>query len=256
MQGKTCWLSEIFPSVQGEGLFVGQPQIFVRLAGCNIGCRYCDTRDALERGRFWYLRSAEDRNGKKFRNPVASEKILETIGKLMRKNVSTVCITGGEPLMQADFLADFLPRLKHKGARIYFETAGLYPAALGMIVRYVDTIAMDWKLSSTSGLSDLTTQHEAFLKVAIKKDVFVKSVVCKKTKPSEIIKMAETIATVKRAVPLVIQPCWPWNDGNSLFKTVEIASAYLNDVRLIPQLHRIIFRDAALRGLRNYAKKG
>jgi 7-carboxy-7-deazaguanine synthase len=99
-------ISEIFPSVQGEGLRMGSPSIFVRLAGCNLRCDFCDTRYAWTGGADF----------------TASE-LLEEI-KAVCKNFPCrwICLTGGEPFFQ-DITA-LTSRLREKEFRIQIETNG------------------------------------------------------------------------------------------------------------------------------------
>jgi 7-carboxy-7-deazaguanine synthase len=73
-------INEIFHSIQGESSYAGLPFVFVRLAGCNLRCRYCDTRYAYEEGTPWEL-----------------DRIL---GHLARFHCRRVTVTGGEPLLQ------------------------------------------------------------------------------------------------------------------------------------------------------------
>ena len=75
-------LSEIFCSLQGESTFVGLPCVFVRLAGCNLDCRYCDTR---------YARY--DYDGEKLSIPEIADRVSAYM-------VPLVELTGGEPLLQ------------------------------------------------------------------------------------------------------------------------------------------------------------
>lgn len=83
-------VTEIFTSLQGEGLLMGKPQTFIRLTGCNLRCRWCDTEYAYQGGE---MMSVED--------------ILE---KVDDSGVSGVCLTGGEPLNQ-DGVYDLLGAL-------------------------------------------------------------------------------------------------------------------------------------------------
>jgi len=80
-EGTNFWVSEIFKSIQGESTFAGLPCAFVRLAGCNLSCRYCDTRYAQEGGESMLL-----------------EEILARVDSF---GLPLVEITGGEPLCQA-----------------------------------------------------------------------------------------------------------------------------------------------------------
>src|SRR4051812_35904375 len=79
---------EIFQSRQGEGLCVGDPQIFLRLGGCNLVCDYCDTPDSIP------LRSG---------NALNPADILSRIESLRQESgASVLSLTGGEPLAQTD----------------------------------------------------------------------------------------------------------------------------------------------------------
>ena len=77
-------LSEIFCSLQGESTFVGLPCVFVRLAGCNLDCRYCDTGYAHQ-----------DVDGEK----VSIQEILDQVSSC---KIPLVELTGGEPLLQQE----------------------------------------------------------------------------------------------------------------------------------------------------------
>jgi len=94
-------VTEIFPSVQGEGKFAGHPMTFVRLSGCNRSCPWCDTKYHTE--------------GKEM-------SVFEIRDRVNEFGMDTVCWTGGEPLVQYKELAralTFLPDLQH-----HIETNG------------------------------------------------------------------------------------------------------------------------------------
>lgn len=96
-------LTEIFLSLQGEGTSVGWPTVFVRLTGCPLRCRYCDTRYAFSGGEAWGL-----------------EAILDEVAA---QGVAHVCVSGGEPLAQPDCLP-LLSRLCDAGYHVSLETSG------------------------------------------------------------------------------------------------------------------------------------
>ena len=156
---------EIFHSIQGEGLYVGAPQIFVRFYGCNLNCKFCDTKLT----RF-----------DKYSDIEAFEALLS-----FRDKFHSVCFTGGEPLLQKDFLKKVSTLIKQKGLVVYLETNGTLFNELSDIIDYVDIVAMDWKLSSSTGLRDFKEEHTEFLRIALEKDVFVKIVICNSTQFSE-----------------------------------------------------------------------
>ena len=103
-------VQEIFKTIQGEGPFAGQAAIFIRLAGCNLRCFFCDTD--FESG---------------YGNLIPPEEIMEKVSYLAFDTaVSLIVITGGEPLLQncIPLLYHILTYDQHRQWRIQFETAG------------------------------------------------------------------------------------------------------------------------------------
>ena len=96
-------VNEIFYSIQGESTFAGFPCIFIRLTGCNLRCRYCDTTYAYEEG-----------------NDIPIESILTTVKKF---SCNLIEVTGGEPLIQ-DETPDLISALLDKGYTVLLETNG------------------------------------------------------------------------------------------------------------------------------------
>lgn len=105
-QPPTLKVSEIFFSLQGEGLRQGEPTLFIRLAGCNLRCGFCDTKYAWEMG-----------------SSLADDKICaEAIRFRKRRPFSWICLTGGEPLLQD--IRNLTRTLRDSGFRIQVETNG------------------------------------------------------------------------------------------------------------------------------------
>lgn len=105
---------EVFASLQGEGLRQGEPSIFVRLAGCNLRCSFCDTKYAWRSGR-----------------EEAVDDLLLKIARLWRAlPAGWVVLTGGEPLAQD--VAPLVRGVRRLGLRVQVETNGTFeprPAA-------------------------------------------------------------------------------------------------------------------------------
>jgi len=216
-------IAEVFHSIQGEGIYTGLPQIFVRFYGCNLNCKFCDTKLTQF-------------------NKYSVLKFFEILSEFKDK-FHSICFTGGEPLLQKDFLKEILLLIKHKGIKTYLETNGTLLDELLHVIDYIDIIAMDWKLSSSTGLKDFDRQHIAFLKIALEKDVFIKMVVCHSTKCYDLEKALESIASFSKQIPLVLQPDYFELDDSlvSKLKTYQnICLEYLNDVRIMPQVHKIM----------------
>lgn len=221
-------ITHIFSSIQGEGLYVGQPQVFVRFAKCNLDCDFCDTVKTGGRS-------------------LAAFDILESILKINDSGVvNTVSITGGEPLLHIDFLQVLLPQLKKRSFKVYLETNGTLPLALYKIIDFVDIIAMDMKMPSSQKGRSFWTSHRDFLRIASAKEVFVKAVITPKTSADEIKKAVAIIDDIDPDIPLVLQPVTPANrvrkkvSMDKLFLFQKLANAVLKDVRIIPQVHKVL----------------
>jgi len=111
MRGKMR-INEIFYSLQGEGTLAGVPSVFVRLAGCPLRCRWCDTKYA------WKTRAGFHRG------------VAKIIRDVQQWDCKYVVITGGEPMLKTNLSADsefveLLSRLKACGKHITIETAGI-----------------------------------------------------------------------------------------------------------------------------------
>ena len=120
------YISEIFYSIQGEGLFSGIPSVFIRTSGCNLRCLWCDSRYTS-----W--------------EPEGSEYTIEEIvEKTIEFPTRHAVITGGEPLLMKD-LAELAESLHTKGYHITIETAGTLYTDLNC-----DLISISPKLSNST----------------------------------------------------------------------------------------------------------
>lgn len=120
-------LSETFNSIQGEGPLQGRPAFFIRLAGCNLKCSFCDTPYAQE--------------GVDTKNIVSITELRDQMLELARLNGREYpfVITGGEPLLQQEdiklLLGNYFAR-SAKRANVWFETNGTIIPDKTLVVRY------------------------------------------------------------------------------------------------------------------------
>lgn len=215
-------ISEIFESIQGEGLYLGNRQAFVRFYGCNLDCKFCDTRPSS------FLE-------------YSSPQIAKEIERFSQFDY--VSITGGEPLMQSAFLQELLARLKERKHRIYLETNGTLVEELKSVIDLVDIIAMDFKLPSSTGQESYFTQHREFLKLARAKEVFVKAVISDSTVSDDLDITVKIIKAIDKAIPLILQPDTR-QLSYGLFRTMAdfrtSALEQLENVRIVPQMHKLV----------------
>lgn len=197
-------VNEVFASIQGEGRFVGRPQAFVRLTGCNMQCSWCDTRYAFEGG--------ED---------LSVDKVLD---KIAATGLTSVCVTGGEPLLQVDEVRELVKKLKEKDYEVVLETNGsLYDKE---VFELVDCISFDVKPPSSGEESDLELLSKLRpgdqVKVVVADDIDYE--------------YAKKVSDGVEGVEVILQPI---NLDVAKDLTEKVVRDKL-DVRVIPQLHKII----------------
>ena len=103
----TLPLMEAFYTIQGEGTYQGHAAYFIRLAGCDVGCVWCDVKES------W----PADRHPLKSTEEIAAQAAATKAG--------IAVVTGGEPAMY--HLEDLTRQLKARGLRTHLETSGAYP---------------------------------------------------------------------------------------------------------------------------------
>jgi organic radical activating enzyme len=242
-RSETGYLHEVFTSIQGEGLWAGYLQHFVRFAGCSAGCRYCDTEKAWEpEPRFSIHGSSEGEN------PIEAFALVKIVDALDDRmpGAQALAVTGGEPLEQAGFLADLLLGVKERCRKpwsVLLETAGFHPEAIERVKARVDLVSMDIKLPSTSELKDCMDRHRRFLDALGNTRFYVKVAVSKKTSHREVIDAAALVATKNPKTPFFVQPVTGVSGpegGAYLLKLWRAARDVLEDVRIVPQFHRFM----------------
>jgi 7-carboxy-7-deazaguanine synthase len=197
---------EIFRSIQGEGRRQGIPCTFIRLAGCNLSCRWCDTQ---------YARP-EDAGVERSR-----DQIIETI---WRMNYPHICITGGEPLLQKEELLPLLQTLKRLGKTVEIETNGTIDFR---DVQQYASICMDVKCPLSGESSDLSLLQ--YITPADSVKFVVQDIV-------DCVYAEEVIAKHRIAGEIFISPV----EGSDRRALAEFMVTHALPARLQLQLHKII----------------
>ena len=160
-------IAELFTSIQGEGIWLGVPSVFVRVSGCNLRCTWCDTPYAS-----WEPEG-----------PMRS--VDELVAEIIANPVQHVVITGGEPLL-FDEVGELSSGLRQAGKVITFETAGTvyrdWPCDLMSISPKLSNSTPpqdtpnDWAArhdetrQNLQPLADLVTTHNCQLKFVVDPD--------------------------------------------------------------------------------------
>lgn len=234
-------LVEVFSSWQGEGTHVGEPQVFVRFQDCELSCRFCDTPQSFVDNP--HCRVEDPPFSKRFRqipNPLSVPQLNEILAGF---DDPTLSVTGGEPLQKTAFLKEWLPTI-HPRFRVLLETAGVHWQELAEVLEYIDIVSMDLKLPSSTGMRDYWKEHEAFLRMACVKEVYVKAVVTAQTTAEDIQKGRDLVSAVDPKIPFILQPATPFAHFRAAPTLQQMADwqrlvrQTLADVRIIPQVHK------------------
>jgi len=206
-------VNEIFKSVQGEGPYTGIQMIFIRLTGCNLRCKWCDTKYAFYEGR--------------------KMRFDEIISEISKYNLEWVCITGGEPLIQKNTRL-FVKELIKNNYNILFETNGTLPIAdiSNFENIYFD---IDFKLTSSGEFDKFLYSNLFYLG---KKD-YIKFTIGDKEDFDITIKKIAELKKINKDVLYILQP---------VYNTTYLKDNFLNynfddKVRLMIQTHKILWGD-------------
>ena len=243
-------LSEIFTSVEGEGILYGTKTLFVRLAGCPFTCFYCDTPESLP------LDSGTEHS---------VEEAAGLIDDSLQDHTYKVNFTGGDPLMQHEAVA-LLAEHVHTHARgvlTYLESSCFDADRFAHVLPHIDVAKIEFKTSDSefvdAGHHDrMTGQALRCLELAVAagKNTYVKIVVSSETSVGEVRDLAVAVSGAARksgndmdaaigAVSMsgfVIQPVYGKGEPplELLLAIYDAIRPVYADVRVIPQLHKLI----------------
>jgi organic radical activating enzyme len=264
---------EVFASIQGEGAYVGEPQVFLRLRGCPMRCRWCDTPaswrlDAADTARIGA--GARTRREPSWATPF---QVACWIAEVEPGMPRTVSVTGGEPLMWPQFLLGLKPMLGAR--RVHLETAGAHPRTLARVIDAFDHISLDLKpeldldapeeLLSTrvaaaapadtgAALADeraprtraeWRAARQASLALAAGRDACAKIVVSGERTLDELAPLLDEVEACAPMVPVYLQPATPVNGVSrptnaTLEALCEMARDRGLSARVLPQVHRML----------------
>jgi len=245
---------ELYASIQGEGLYVGQPQVFLRLAGCPLRCAWCDTP------RSWTLGA-----GATWTDACAAARRVAELDPLGARPLSA---TGGEPLLWPAFLLELRAEI---GARaLHLETAGAHPRALARVVGRCDHVSLDLKLpadlappvelalrpggpvareeeseAAPRDAREWRRARRACLELVAGRDACAKIVVAGGRAPDVFLELLDDAAELAPDLPLVLQPATPTRAVAApavavLERLAEAALARGLRPRVLPQVHRAL----------------
>ncbi|HVE36937.1 MAG TPA: 7-carboxy-7-deazaguanine synthase QueE [Nitrososphaeraceae archaeon] len=231
-------VSEIFTSIEGEGIFVGKKTLFIRFSGCHLKCRWCDTKYALPLD-----------SGTEYQIDEIEDLIIRELQPFTYK----VNFTGGEPLLQTDAvikLADFIK--KQTNLKTYIESSCFDSELFSKVLPYMDICKIEFKTDDSKVVENevydsLLLNEIKCLELAVEsnKTTYIKIVVTNSTNLESFKNLVDNISKkIKPSdiVGFIIQPSHGVDQPtvNKLLDTYDIVQPMFPEVRIIPQLHKEI----------------
>jgi|TARA_B100001971_G_C18096972_1_gene486652 7-carboxy-7-deazaguanine synthase len=206
-------VNEIFQSIQGEGIQIGAPTIFLRLFGCDLRCAWCDSMHAVEGGDY---------------QNITLDDIIQEAESHDCKNI---CITGGEPLLQQDVLVPLIDILIQKKYNILLETSGhIRPNEIFYNPNVL--ISMDCKCPG----STMEKKTDFSILESLQEKDQIKFVINDKSD----YEYAKQIITHRHfRATIVFQPVY----GTDISFLVDLALKDNLNIKVLPQLHKLIWGD-------------
>lgn len=214
---KVC---EIFKSIQGEGLLIGMPTIFIRLHGCNLRCKFCDTKYTWDSDEY-RLMSEDD--------------IIKDVFRLGKNKLpKIVTITGGEPLLQD--IRKLVKMLISRGFEVYIETNGTITPPDELVFAH---LIVSPKLSNSGQTVHYkrlpyASYYKFVITSKVKRDIEEVNLFIKRQITGE-----KYLETILREGRIILQPDGTYKSPKKLLKrVVQYVQKHNLPYRVLPQLHR------------------
>ncbi len=235
-------ISEIFNSIQGEGLYVGTRQVFVRFEKCQLHCAYCDTPASRNVSRYCKIEKTMGKgNFYNIENPMDNAQVEESIHKLWSPSTRHISLTGGEPLIHADFIKEL--NLEYP---LYLETNAGFPEKARELKDTIAIASCDIKLpehGSTDHYSELLKNELETISIFNESsETFVKVIILPETTTRSIFPAVDGVGSIDTHIPFILQPVTSEQKVSPelLLSLMDFAGEKLKDVRVIPQTHKMM----------------
>jgi organic radical activating enzyme len=235
---KAVRLSEIFTSIEGEGLLFGTKTMFVRMAGCPLKCHWCDTPDSLpiESGKEYSVQDAKS-----------------FISESLQPNTYKVNFTGGEPLAQHEALIELARFAKEEQKlRTYLESACYDSSRFAKVMPFFDICKIEFKLRDSKVVDEgnhdnLLNNELECLRLAIlsEKTTYIKIVVTNSSSVKEFRDLVYRVFNIAKPADIagfIIQPSHKIDEPTleRLFEFYDAVYPFYEQVRIVPQMHKAI----------------
>ena len=226
---QTANIQEIFRSIQGEGRYTGVPAVFVRFSGCNLRCTYCDTKRSWRPVKYCAYQPIEfSRRTVRVPNNISVQDCADMIYWLAPNGL--VCFTGGEPLLQAGYIAAVIKLLGEK-YKYLIETNGTLPAVLRKLPKNI-IYSVDIKSNAADKFirfyQAIPKQSDKYIKIILEKNMDI----------TQIINTLQKVRT--QNLEIYLQPVNNRICRALLQKIIFLLDKGKYSYRLSPQMHKFL----------------
>lgn len=230
------FISEVFASIQGEGLFVGTPQIFIRLSPVAGELPAEDT---------FVLRTLPGQRNQFARNPVSPGRLFQMLSDTYSLDqFFCISLIGDDPLHQADFLAELLPIFSGAGMQTFIQTSGTPLAEFSRLLPLVNRWCIDLKCNTGKGMVRCSKTLEKIIEQTSPENTYFRLVIDVDDDPEKLLSTLSSLRTDDYT--LILQP-WAvfpahisdWDTG-TIINWIQIFKPCFFQVRWIPQVHKLL----------------
>jgi organic radical activating enzyme len=237
-------ISEVFASIQGEGLFLGTMQLFIRFGAHAGNCHANITEhDNVADGQFWYRTLPGTRN-LKGKSPITAGRLHNDITRhFPLEQFYCISLIGEEPLLHAGFLADFLPRLKRDGLKIFAQTAVPSIKDFAIINGMLDILCLDLELPRKMNENELK-RLASIIEMTNPVSTYLRLTVDAHENPHILLDRLARLPI--SPYTLVLQPRMTglshisdWDTG-TILEWLNLFAPLFAHIRWIPQVHKLL----------------
>jgi len=238
-------ISEVFASIQGEGLSLGTMQLFIRFGPANRECRERAAPVEDNNDQFWYRTLPGTRN-LKAKNPITAGKLFNDIARYFPlQQFYCISMIGEEPLRQASFLSAFLPLLKRAGLKTFAQTTAPTTRDFAGLISMFDMICLDLDLSRRERHCEKELNRLAtIIEMTDPATAYLRLTVDAHENPHILLAQLEKLPIHRHT--LVLQPKMTglshisdWDTG-TILAWINLFAPLFAHIRWIPQVHKLL----------------
>jgi len=237
-------ISEVFASIQGEGLYLGTMQLFVRFGSHPDECRNRITdQDTPENHDFWYRTLPGTRNSRG-KSPITANKLHNDIVKCFPlEKFFCISMIGEEPLLHADFLAAFLSLLKRDKLKTFAQTSAPSISDFARIIGMLDYLCLDLELPRKDSEKEMK-RLASIVEMTSPVSTYLRLTVDAHENPHILLERLTNLPI--RLYTLVLQPRMTglshisdWDTG-TILEWINLFAPLFAHIRWIPQVHKLL----------------